>query len=85
MASSTFARDRTFTIWHMGESILILIGAALTNNAVLTHLLGMDPALRSQGRLRVALTIAPTTGCVLLIAAAILALAFVGFAGMGRP
>ncbi len=53
----------------MGESILILIGAALTNNAVLTHLLGVDPALRSQGRLRAALTVGAATGCVVLIAA----------------
>lgn len=53
----------------MGAFIPILLGAALANNAVLTHLTGIDPAIRQEGRLRDALIVAVATGCVLLIAA----------------
>ncbi|MDQ2971585.1 MAG: Rnf-Nqr domain containing protein [Rhodanobacteraceae bacterium] len=53
----------------MATFILILLGAALANNAVLMHLLGVDPSIRSQDHLRDAVIIAAATGCVLLIAA----------------
>lgn len=53
----------------MATFILILLGAALANNAVLTHLLGVDPAIGPESRLRDALTVAAATGCLLLIAA----------------
>lgn len=53
----------------MGTYVLILLGAALANNAVLTHMFGVDPATRPEDRMRDALTIAAATGCLLLTAA----------------
>ncbi|HJU26883.1 MAG TPA: Rnf-Nqr domain containing protein [Rhodanobacteraceae bacterium] len=50
--------------------IAILIGAALANNAVLSHLLGLDPALRADVRLRDAGLLGLTTACIVLFAAA---------------
>ena len=53
----------------MTSFIAILIGAALANNAALTHLLGLDPALRNEARLRDAGWLALAIGCLLLMAA----------------
>ncbi|HJU27189.1 MAG TPA: Rnf-Nqr domain containing protein [Rhodanobacteraceae bacterium] len=50
--------------------IAILIGAAMANNAALSHLLGLDPALRTGARLRDAGLLGLITGCILLIATA---------------
>ena len=53
----------------MATFILLLLGAALANNAVLGHLYGTDPAIRGQGRLRDALAVALAVACVLVAAA----------------
>lgn len=53
----------------MDGFVLILLSAALANNAVLTHLLGVDPAIRSDARMRDAGVLALATGYVLLLVA----------------
>ncbi|MGH8213782.1 MAG: Rnf-Nqr domain containing protein, partial [Rhodanobacteraceae bacterium] len=45
-----------------------MIGAALANNAVLSHLLGLDPGVRAHARLRDAGQLGLSIACVLLIA-----------------
>lgn len=52
----------------MTAFVAIVIGTVLANNAVLTHLLGVDPAVRVAGRLREPTIVAIATGCVLLAA-----------------
>jgi electron transport complex protein RnfA len=53
----------------MTSFFAILIGAALANNAALSHLLGLDPALRAHARLRYAFWLGLTMACVLVLAA----------------
>lgn len=48
--------------------IAIVIGTALANNAALSHLLGLDPALRTHARLRDAFRLGLSIACVLLVA-----------------
>jgi len=54
--------------WRMTGFLAILIGTALANDAALSHLLGLDPALRVHSRLRDAFRLGLSIACVLLLA-----------------